>query len=554
MKKIFIAILVLISSAVYSQYELQWYATYDNPHPSYIDYAVDLVEDNSGNTYVTGISFQIGVAEDWRYDYATIKYNTNGDSLWVRRYNSNGEDIAEEIGIDGQNNIYITGSSYVRNRSEITTIKYDAEGNLLWGRSYYDSIYNPQLMVNDMLVDVTGNVYLVCTYHGYSDISEIIKYNANGEIVWIGKYFRRPDDVNVLHSLDVDNYGNVYATGYTIDSASNNVDLLIVKLNTNGSLEWVVRKDLTNEDIGYTVKTDNYGNVYIAGYSRLDNYNHDMKLLKYNSSGEQQWIKSYQGINDGTAFYFYEKKKMLLPDNTGNVYLNFMVHSNGIYNNNDIATAKFNSSGDLLWINKYNCNNGEFPSFEETKDMKIDRSNNIYVTGISRFDTTGNSFVILKYDSAGVLKNIVRNKDQFRNNFIPLSLSVKDNGDITSTGATIVSSIGWEITDYLTVKYSNTTGLNTLSNSIPDKFRLDQNYPNPFNPATSITYSLGEPGLVSLKIFDILGKEISSLVNEKQNAGSHVVEFKGEGLPSGIYFYSLESGKFSATKRMILLK
>ena len=62
--------------------------------------------------------------------------------------------------------------------------------------------------------------------------------------------------------------------------------------------------------------------------------------------------------------------------------------------------------------------------------------------------------MILKYDSAGVLKNIIRNKDQFPNNFIPLSLSAKDNGDITSTGATIVSNSGWEITDYLTVKYS----------------------------------------------------------------------------------------------------
>lgn len=70
----------------------------------------------------------------------------------------------------------------------------------------------------------------------------------------------------------------------------------------------------------------------------------------------------------------------------------------------------------------------------------------------------------------------------------------------------------------------------------------------------SISCSLSETGLVSLKIYDILGKEISYLVNEKQNSGSHVIKFNGEGLPSGIYFYSLETGKFSITKRMILLK
>ena len=66
--------------------------------------------------------------------------------------------------------------------------------------------------MKDIQIDLTGNVYLVCTHHGYSEISEIVKYNTNGEIVRIGKYFSGPDDVKVLHSLDVDIYGNANAT------------------------------------------------------------------------------------------------------------------------------------------------------------------------------------------------------------------------------------------------------------------------------------------------------------------------------------------------------
>jgi hypothetical protein len=83
---------------------------------------------------------------------------------------------------------------------------------------------------------------------------------------------------------------------------------------------------------------------------------------------------------------------------------------------------------------------------------------------------------------------------------------------------------------------------------------LTQNFPNPFNPNTIINYQLPISNFVSLKVYDALGKEVATLVNQKQNSGSYEVEFNGEGLPSGIYFYKLEAGDFVETKRMILLK
>ncbi len=89
-------------------------------------------------------------------------------------------------------------------------------------------------------------------------------------------------------------------------------------------------------------------------------------------------------------------------------------------------------------------------------------------------------------------------------------------------------------------------------------FKLSQNYPNPFNPSTTIEYTIPqtESGLldVSLKVYDILGREITSLVNAKQTAGNYTVRFNAENLPSGIYFYTLKAGNFSTTKKMILMK
>ncbi|MFH1422421.1 MAG: T9SS type A sorting domain-containing protein, partial [Planctomycetota bacterium] len=94
-----------------------------------------------------------------------------------------------------------------------------------------------------------------------------------------------------------------------------------------------------------------------------------------------------------------------------------------------------------------------------------------------------------------------------------------------------------------------------INNKIqPTEYVLQQNYPNPFNPATNIKYNLPQDSFVELKIFDVLGREITTLVNEKQESGNYSIQFDASNLPSGIYIYRIVSGKFTQTKKMILLK
>ncbi len=88
----------------------------------------------------------------------------------------------------------------------------------------------------------------------------------------------------------------------------------------------------------------------------------------------------------------------------------------------------------------------------------------------------------------------------------------------------------------------------------PEKFHLLQNYPNPFNPSTKIKFNIPESGLVTLKVYDVLGNEIASLINEEKPAGKYEVEFNASNLPSGIYFYQIKADLFLETKKMILLK
>lgn len=105
----------------------------------------------------------------------------------------------------------------------------------------------------------------------------------------------------------------------------------------------------------------------------------------------------------------------------------------------------------------------------------------------------------------------------------------------------------------LLVNYTNATVVENEKINLND-FNLSQNYPNPFNPSTTIKYTLSESQFVSLKVYDVLGKEVATLVNEEVIAGSYNVSFNANGLSSGIYFYSLIAGNITQTKSMILQK
>ncbi|MFZ1320604.1 MAG: T9SS type A sorting domain-containing protein, partial [Ignavibacteria bacterium] len=115
--------------------------------------------------------------------------------------------------------------------------------------------------------------------------------------------------------------------------------------------------------------------------------------------------------------------------------------------------------------------------------------------------------------------------------------------------------IGWAVGNLGVVsKMSIEVGIVNTGGEIPVDYTLGQNYPNPFNPETNINFTIPKSGNVTLKIYDVSGKEVSTLVNEVKNAGNYIVGFNAANLPSGAYFYRLESSSFSATKKMMLIK
>jgi hypothetical protein len=122
----------------------------------------------------------------------------------------------------------------------------------------------------------------------------------------------------------------------------------------------------------------------------------------------------------------------------------------------------------------------------------------------------------------------------------------------------ISDSVGWAAGNNGIIIKTNTggepIGIKRISNEVPETYVLSQNYPNPFNPETIINFQLPKSGNVKLIVYDILGKEVATLVDQHLNSGSYDIEWNASHLSSGVYFYRLITSDFSETKKMILMK
>jgi hypothetical protein len=140
--------------------------------------------------------------------------------------------------------------------------------------------------------------------------------------------------------------------------------------------------------------------------------------------------------------------------------------------------------------------------------------------------------------------------------FASVHTAVGTQNDLKLTNDPNGCLVGWTVATAGNIAKMTGTpvGIVINNNEIPTNYSLEQNYPNPFNPTTNIKFSLPNTGLVKLIVFDILGREVATLVNEVKSAGNYTADFDASTLSSGVYFYRLESGSFTESKKMLLVK
>jgi len=398
------------------------------------DKALDVAVDAAGNVYVTGYSIVLGppyIAED----YATIKYYPNGDTAWVRRYNNGYHDIATSIAVDGSGNVYVTGYSYGTGPGhDYATIKYDQNGNQLWVQRY-NGPGNDEDRARVIKVDDFGNVYVTgySVGSGTSNDYATIKYDSNGNQLWVQRYNGPANSDDFATSIALDGSGNVYVAGASWGGTS--MDYATIKYDSAGNQLWAQRYGP-----GYfganAIAVDGSGNVYVTGSSWGTSY--DYATIKYDSSGTQLWVQKYDG-----PVYNFDLAHGIAVDGSGNVYVTGESYGSGTLT--DYATIKYDSNGTQLWVQRY----GPLSSYDIANDIAVDAFGNVYVTGQSR-GTFNFDYATIKYDSSGNQLWVQRYNGPGNSNDYAHAIAIDGSGNVYVTGESYGSGTS---EDYATIKY-----------------------------------------------------------------------------------------------------
>ena len=299
------------------------------------------------------------------------------------------------------------------------------------------AIYSTQLdeEANSIAVDDSGNVFVTGYSYGNEADYATVKYNSSGVQQWVAKYEDHGNDYAC--SIALDDSGNVFVTGYSIGNRSN-YDYATIKYNSSGVLKWVVKYVGPGNDYAYSIAVDDSSNVFVTGMSYGSGTGYDYATIKYNSSGVVQWIERYNNLTTNNS---YDAAYQVKLDDSGNVYVTGMSSGNGTQY--DYATVKYNSSGIQQWIMRYDCAG----FYDEPASMVVDGSGNVFVTGESRDSGGHTGYATIKYNSSGVQQWAARYSDG-----VAKSITLDDSGNVYVTGLGYTDESSG---DYVTIKYNS---------------------------------------------------------------------------------------------------
>ena len=400
---------------------------------SYTNDGIAVRTDNCGNVLVAGNS-QTNTGNISNSDFMVVKYNSTGDTLWISTYNgsdsiNNREDKVTAMETDNLGNIYVTGTSFGSTSDlDFLTVKFNSDGVLQWAKKFKgpSNYFDVPLSV---AVDNNSNVFVTgySRPQGLSPAWVTIKYNATGDSLWQKYYYGDAGDASVPYVVGTDAANNIYVTGYSF-MFGQGADIVTIKYNTSGTQIWKKRYNGPagpGTDIPYSMKVTSSGTLYIAGQSDSVSFNSDYVVLKYDSSGVQQWVGRHNGSGNQNDY-----ASAVAVDLSGNVYITGYV--TGLGSSYDLLTVRYSSSGAKQWVQSYNGSNNYH---DLGRSIVCDISGNIYVAGYT--NVTGGYYdaVVIKYNSSGVQKgfrtyNGTGNRDDYF-----MNIAIDTLGNIIATGS-----------------------------------------------------------------------------------------------------------------------
>jgi hypothetical protein len=298
-------------------------------------------------------------------------------------------------------------------------------------------------------VDDSGYVYVTGKTNNpvTGDDWTTIKYYPAGDTAWI-RNIANPGSYNErANAITAGPLGNLYLTGYTMSSSAG--DYYTVKYRPDGDTAWTRRYNGIGNgyDFAHWVEVDNDENVYVTGYSRAFNYQNDIATVKYDSSGNQLWAALFNGAGN-----YNDKGHKVIADNNGYIYVAGYVNPFNTGTRYDYITIKYDAStGDTAWARTYN---GTADSSDMVRDIEVDAAGNVYVTGSSRTAGALSDIITIKYDALGTEQWTARyNNPDTSASDGGYGLEVDELGNVYVVGQSIGLGTG---SDIVTIKYDST--------------------------------------------------------------------------------------------------
>ena len=299
---------------------------------------------------------------------------------------------AYSIAVDKQGNVFTTGfMSDGFTDGEFITLKYDSAGNFKWSARYNGNASTIDY-ANCVVADSSGNSYITGwsgDANGLHDYTTI-KYSPDGDELWVRRYNGSADDNDYAYWLALDPSGNIYVTGQSVETGSDN-DITTIKYSPDGDVLWIKSYNGPGNgyDAGQAVAVDGEGNAYVTG-NHTTATGLECVTLKYSTNGDLLWSASFNGPDQSGGVLI-----SIALDDLANVYVSGFVFSGGA---SDFATIKYDTAGTEQWARLYD---GPAHSYDGTYAIAVDHKHNVLVTGYSTGVGTDYDYTTIKYsDSA----------------------------------------------------------------------------------------------------------------------------------------------------------
>ncbi|MCP4582121.1 MAG: T9SS type A sorting domain-containing protein [candidate division Zixibacteria bacterium] len=432
---------------------------------------------------------------------------------------------------------YVAGGNTQREGSlDCLIVKFNSEGDTVWTRSTGSMTHHETIQAFYVLPD--GKYLSAGAINEYGDIkSHIMIMAPNGDHEFSG-YYNSDHDNSVAFdvALNLDS-GFVFVSAVENDGDDNN-DVSLTRLHPLGAPQWEYSYDMAHEQIPYSVVPMMGGGYFVVGESQdFVNFRDQGMIYITNSCGVPEIIT----VHDSNGRVVYTDVQQL-PD-SGFVITGLI--TDDLFDTADLLVKRLNADLSEAWTKTYG-----FGGDDVAECVEPTADGGFIVGGTCEVGTL--NYWALRLDANGdTLWTKITGTPRY--DYLR-SISITDDGGYIMCGESVEQDNPYRYDMYVVKLEPDQVGIDDTHSQLSSQLVLSQNYPNPFNASTTIEFRLLSKQHVNLGVYDILGREITTLLDETRKAGTHAVSFDAGSLPSGIYFYKILADNYTRTRRMLLIK